>query len=77
MTDTIERITVAGDGITLSLLVWRRFRQPMPGLVERILALPENRGLAALEPHIPVGTVVTIPIDAPRQSGERTTVRLW
>lgn len=77
MTDTIERITVAGDGITLSLLVWRRFRQPMPGLVERILALPENRGLPALEPHIPVGTVVTIPIDAPRQSGERTTVRLW
>jgi len=37
MSEVIERITVEGDAITLSLLVWRRFRRPMPGFVEQIL----------------------------------------
>ena len=61
MSDThLETVTVRGDGITLSLLVWRRFRKPMPGLVEQILDL--NQGLAALGPVLPIGTRVDIPI---------------
>ncbi len=75
MMETVETITVEGDEITVSLLVWRRFRRSMPGLVERILDL--NTGLAKMGPTIPVGTVVRVPIPAPRQSADVTPVRLW
>ena len=34
MNQVIEPITVAGDFISVSLVVWRRFKRPMPGLVE-------------------------------------------
>lgn len=71
-------ITVAGDGVTLSLLVWRRFRRPKLGLIERILAMPENYGLADLPAVLPVGTKVTIPIDIETPSTKtRNVVQLW
>lgn len=71
-----EIITVQGDEISVDLIVFRRFRRPMPGLVERILDL--NPGLAELGPYLPVGTVVEIPIDAPnREPVEEEAVRLW
>jgi uncharacterized protein len=54
-----ETVTVSGDGVTIDLLVWRKFRRPMPGLVEKIL--DTNFGLAKLGPILPLGTVVTIP----------------
>lgn len=54
-----EIITVIGDDITVSVLVWRRYRRPMPGMAEAILAA--NPGLAGLGVHIPVGTRVVIP----------------
>lgn len=73
---TTETITVAGDGITIDLLVWRRFRARRDGLVERIIAT--NPGLAALGPILPVGTVVTIPMDDPAAAPQdRALVRLW
>jgi len=75
MADAIEPITIEGDAITASLLVWRRFKAPMPGLVERICAL--NPGLARQGPFLPVGTVVLVPIPAPRPFAEVTPVRLW
>lgn len=57
MTETT--ITISGDGITVSSLVWRRYRRPMPGLVEAVL--DRNPGLAGLGALIPVGTRVVIP----------------
>lgn len=76
MTETIEPITVETEGVTVSLLVWRRFRRPMPGLVERIL--DTNPGLAALGDFIPPGTVVNIPVPAAqKQVSDITPVRLW
>lgn len=71
-------ITVAGDGVTISILCWRRFRRPKLGLVERILAMPENYGLADLPAVLPVGTKVTIPIDIETPSTKtRNVVQLW
>lgn len=75
MNEVIERITVEGDGITVSLLVWRRFRRPMPGLVEMILE--RNPGLAGLGPILPVGTVLEIPVPTPRTPQLLDPIRLW
>jgi phage tail protein X len=63
MTDIIERVTVEGDGLTISLIVWRRFHGAMPGLVERIYAM--NPGLAAHGPTLPLGTSVVLLVPAP------------
>ena len=75
MSEVIERLTVEGDGITVSLLVWRRFRRPMPGLVEAILE--RNPGLAGLGPILPVGTVLEIPVPTPRAPQLLDPIRLW
>ncbi|MGA0615956.1 tail protein X [Paracoccus sp. KR1-242] len=77
MADThIEAVTVKGDGLTLSLLVWRRFRKPMPGLVEQILDL--NQGLAALGPILPFGTVVRMPIPVEAEAAQpQARIQLW
>ncbi|WP_101342301.1 tail protein X [Cereibacter azotoformans] len=73
---TYEILTVAGDGITLPLLIWRRFKRPMPGLIEA--TLDANPGLADLGPVLPVGTKIRIPIPAP-EAEERPAERisLW
>lgn len=76
MSINVERITVTGDGIALDLLLWRRFQRHRAGLVERVL--DANPRIADLGPILPVGTVVTVPIDAPELSPpKRPAVRLW
>lgn len=71
-----EVITVEGEGITLALLVWRRFKKQATGYVERVLSI--NPGLADLGIFIPVGTKVIFPIDAPEnKTRERNVVQLW
>ena len=75
MSEVVERLTVEGDNITLSLLVWRRFRRPMPGLFEQILDL--NPGLAALGPCLPVGTTFNMPVPTPREPALLEPITLW
>lgn len=75
MSEVIERVTVEGDVVTLSLLVWRRFRRPMPGLVETIL--DRNPGLAGLGAILPVGTVLDLPVPTPREPQLLDPIRLW
>lgn len=75
MSEVIEQITVEGDGLTVSLLVWRRFRRPMPGLVEKIL--DRNPGLAGAGPILPPGTVLDIPVPTPREPQLLEPIRLW
>lgn len=75
MREIIERITVEGEFITVSLIVWRRFRRPMPGLVEQILDL--NPGLAAFGPYLPVGTTFDMPVPTPREPAILDPVKLW
>ncbi|MFI5411284.1 tail protein X [Kaistia sp. UC242_56] len=73
---TYETVVVAGDFITIDLLVWRRFKRRTDGLVDRILM--SNPELAVAGPYLPVGTVVKIPIDAPASGAVRVeAIRLW
>lgn len=73
---TTETYVVETDGVAIDSMVWRRFRKPMPGLVERIL--DANRGLAELGPFLPLGTTVVIPIDdTPVGPAVVDVVKLW
>ena len=70
-----ERVTVQGDNISLSLIVWRRFRAPMPGLVEKTLDI--NPDLAELGYYLPVGTTFLLPVPVPRAPGVLPQIKLW
>lgn len=72
-----ETITVQTDGITLSLLLWRRLkRRRRPGLLERVYAL--NPGLGALGATLPFGTIVILPVDTPQSAVEDIeAIALW
>lgn len=71
----VEKITVLGDNITLSLIVWRRFHRPMPGLVEQTLEL--NQDLGELGYYLPVGTEFLLPIPTPRPQTVLEPIKLW
>lgn len=67
-----ETITIRGEGISLDLLLWRRYGVRGQGLVEETLVL--NPGLAALGPILPLGTVVTVPDLPPSASAPAVKV---
>lgn len=75
MDQVIETVTVEGDGLTVSVIVWRRFKRPMLGLVEAIYDL--NPGLADLGQTLPVGTSFDMPIPIPREQQVLDPIRLW
>ena len=75
MTPVVETVTVEGELLTVSLIVWRRFKRPMPRLVEAIHDL--NPGLADLGTWLPVGTVFAMPIPTPRTHVLLDPIRLW
>lgn len=75
MDQVIETVTVEGDGLTVATLVWRRFKRPMPGLVEAIYDL--NLGLADLGQTLPVGTRFDMLIPIPRAQQVLDPIRLW
>lgn len=71
-----ETIKIESVGLTLSLLVWRKFKKPNPGFIERVLAL--NPGLAALGPALPPGLSILFPVDqAPASNFPAVIVQLW
>lgn len=71
-----EAVRVETDQLTVDLLVWRRYRRPIPGLVEQVLAL--NPGLAQHGPYIPRGTTVVFPIiEQPDLSPTSEVIALW
>jgi phage tail protein X len=74
-TPVTETVIVEGEGLTVSLIVWRRFHRPMPGLVEQIYDL--NPGLADLGQTLPVGTRFEMPIPIPRAQQVLDPIRLW
>lgn len=75
MDQVIKPVTVEGDGLTVSTIVWRRFKRPMLGLVEAIYDL--NPGLADLGQTLPVGTSFEMPIPIPREQQVLDPIRLW
>ena len=75
MDQVIETVTVEGDELTVSVIVWRRFKRPMPGLAEAIYDL--NPGLADMGQTLPVGTSFEMPIPIPREQQVLGPIRLW
>ena len=75
MEQVSESVTVAGDELTVSLIVWRRFHRPMPGLVEEIYNL--NPGLGEHGQYLPIGTTFDMPIPIPRDQTVLDPIRLW
>ena len=69
----IEKLIVTTEQTTLDLLLWRRFRREVPGLVEDTLR--RNPGLAAAAVFVPVGMAVTVQTPAPEPRG-RAAVQL-
>ena len=75
MTDRIERIEITGEGLTVSRLIWNRFQAVSDSTLGEIYDL--NPGLAGSGTHIPIGTVVLVPI--PDTSDDRVVeqITLW
>ena len=71
----VEPVTVQGEFITVSLIVWRRFRRPMPGLVEQTYDM--NPGLGELGAFLPVGATFDMPVPVPREPAILDPIRLW
>ena len=63
----IETLIVTTEQTTLDLLLWRRFRREVPGLVEDTLR--RNPCLAATGVLLPVGMPVTVQTPAPELRG--------
>lgn len=76
-----EMVVVKGEGITPSLLVWRRYKRKANGIVEQLLEMnPELPALLADSPFLPVGHIVKIPIDQTILSGGPVTkqqIKVW
>jgi phage tail protein X len=70
-----ETITIKGEGITLDLLLWRRFGRAGQALVEAALQL--NAGLAALGAELPLGTRVTLPEEPTAAATTETAISLF
>lgn len=76
-TIAVEPHMVKSEAVTLDLIIWQRFRQPMDGLLERILDMPENAHLEHEGAELRVGTIVYIPIDTPRGGDRVQPISLW
>lgn len=71
-----ELVTVEAEGLTLSLIIWRRFYSPRYGLLERVYDL--NPGLSEAGVFLPVGTTFLLPVDPQEVKAEADVViSLW
>ena len=66
-----ETIVIKGEGITLDLILWRKYGVRGRSLVEQTLDL--NPGLSGLGAFLPLGTEVILP-DLPAQQQISTRV---
>lgn len=65
MATTWEQVRIKGENITPDLLIWRRYKRPAPRMLELMLdSNPAMTYALAAGPYIPVGMVVSIPIDS-------------
>ncbi len=74
---TVEEYTVASEGVTLDLILWRRFKTKTPGLLEYMLAMAENQGLEHCGAVLPLGAVVHVPVPVPKAQSVVNPVSLW
>ena len=72
---TVVTDTVLIEGLTLSSVIWRKYRRQPQGFIEKVLDL--NPGLAA-DIEIPVGTVIRFPVEEiAKAEASRNVTRLW
>lgn len=76
-----ELFRVEGENITADLLVWRRYRMPAPGILEKMLdANPQIAHAHRTSVFLPVGLLVRIPIDPAILAGQPQPIEtgnLW
>jgi len=70
----LETVTIKGEGITLDLLLWRRYGRRGQDLLDKAFLL--NPGLAAKGYFLPLGTTIIVP-DMPKQKQTRRVVNLF
>jgi len=59
-----EIYQIMTDYVTADLIVWNRYRQRTPGIMEKMLdANPQLSHGHRTSPFIPVGTLLRLPID--------------
>ena len=75
MTTIIENIEILEAVTTIPLIIWRKFKRPMPGLFERVVEL--NPELVNDDYYLPVGSILKLPVDTDPQPVTATPVRLW
>ena len=70
-----ETVTVETAGLTLNIILWRKFKRPYPGVMEAVL--DANQGLADLCPILPLGTEFVIPQVTFDSEDASDVVNLW
>jgi phage tail protein X len=65
----IETLTVVAEQTPLDLLLWRRYRREVPGLVEDTLR--RNPGLAKIGVFLPVGMTIEVQTPMPEPRGRK------
>lgn len=67
-------IRIAGEGLTVSLITWRKFKRPAEGYVEEVFDL--NPGMASRGPHLVIGSDLRLPDQAPAPAAP-AVISLW
>lgn len=71
----------AKQGDTVELMVFEHYGHQGRGLIEAVLDAPANKGLSALGPVLPIGTIVTMPDEVLTVEAEAAriapAVNLW
>jgi phage tail protein X len=66
-----ELVQVASEYVTADLIIWRRYLNRAPGMVELLLdANPQLSYVHRSTPFIPAGTYLRIPIDPDLVAGK-------
>jgi phage tail protein X len=61
---SFEMYFVQSEYVTVDLIIWKRYRNRCPGIVEKTLdANPQLSWGHRTSPFLPVGTFIRIPID--------------
>lgn len=66
-----ELVQVASDYVTADLIIWKRYKNRAPGMVEAMLdANPQLAFAHRRSPFIPPGTYIRVPIDPDLVAGK-------
>lgn len=70
---SFEIYVVASEDVTCDMIVWQRYKQRAPGIVELMLDLNPHlaRTVHKTTPFIPVGTYIRVPIDVALLRGKQ------